>query len=56
VSNIKSVSNLYWTHLQMNGVTKSFNSRVAKCDDSYLDLFELKIFQIIFKLQFDYVV
>lgn len=37
-------------------VTKSFNSRVAKNDDSYSDPFELKIFQIISKLQFDYVI
>jgi len=37
-------------------ITKSFDSRVAKCDDSYSNYFELKISQIISKLQSDYVV
>lgn len=37
-------------------VTKSFNYGVAKCDDSYSNPFELKISQIISKLQSNYVV
>jgi hypothetical protein len=37
-------------------VTKQINSGVAKCDDSYSNLFKFKIFQIISKLQSDYVV
>lgn len=37
-------------------VTKSFNSRVTKCDDSYSNPFELKISLVIFELQFGHVV
>jgi hypothetical protein len=37
-------------------VTKSFNSRVAKCDDLYPYPFEFKISLVIFELQFGHVV
>jgi hypothetical protein len=37
-------------------VTKSFNSRVATCDDSYPNLFELKVSLVIFELQFGHVI
>jgi hypothetical protein len=56
VSNVK-VCQTSTRHPSSNELgTTSFNSRVAKYDDSYSNPFELKISQIISKLQSDYVV